>query len=464
MLEVPSLAFLAFAAALCCLWYRLAPPRRWVLLLAANAVFCLSIDAGAFFAVAGASAAVWYAAPRAVPGHGRHADAWLAAGLAAALVPLVLLKYSGMLAAGLTQLYKPFGLSYYSLQLAGYLLDVRRQRIAPEPRFARVWCYAGFFLSLTQGPFNRYDSLMPQLDASPAQFSAQRLVFGAQRCAWGYFKKYAVADRAAVVVSAAFADPASFDRSQLVFAMVMYAFQLYADFSGYTDMMLGIGEALGLRLPENFRQPFLAASVRELWTRWHISLSQWFRDYLYIPLGGSRRGAVRRDGNLLLTSLVSGLWHGANWTFLVWGALQGLCQMAENHMPEPWRRRRTAWTRAVGIPLNFAVFVVTFTIFRASSLDNAAAYFRGILHQAGSEVFAQYWLLGLTSRLDLLLLVLGVAAVAAVDVLHECGFRLRAALSAAPRGVRWAVYECAIFAFLLMARFYTASGFLYARF
>ena len=240
--------------------------------------------------------------------------------------------------------------------------------------------------------------------------------------------------------------------------------QLYADFSGYTDIVLGVGEVLGLHLPENFRQPFFSASVKELWARWHISLSQWFRDYVYIPLGGNRKGIARRDANLLLTFLVSGLWHGANWTFLVWGGLHGLCQVAEDHMPAPLRKRKSLPLRIVGVPLTFAIFVTTFTIFRTSSLGNAAAYFAGILHNPGHEVFAQYWLLGLTSKLELLLLLLGIALLVLVDVLHECGLHLRAWVNAAPRPVRWAVYEFAIFAFLLMASFYSNTGFLYARF
>ncbi|MFZ2702141.1 MAG: MBOAT family O-acyltransferase, partial [Gemmiger qucibialis] len=309
-----------------------------------------------------------------------------------------------------------------------------------------------------------YNTLMPQLEAAPKTFETQRLVSGLQRSAWGYFKKFAIADRAAIVVSAAFADPASFDRSQLIFATVMYSFQLYADFSGYTDIVLGMGEILGLHLPENFRQPFFSASVKELWARWHISLSQWFRDYVYIPLGGNRKGIARRDANLLLTFLVSGLWHGANWTFLVWGGLHGLCQVAEDHMPAPLRKRKSLPLRIVGVPLTFAIFVTTFTIFRTSSLGNAAAYFAGILHNPGHEVFAQYWLLGLTSKLELLLLLLGIALLVLVDVLHECGLHLRAWVNAAPRPVRWAVYEFAIFAFLLMASFYSNTGFLYARF
>ena len=242
MFSVTSLGFLPFMALFVCLWYRVPQPSRWKLVLAANAVFCLSIDIGAFFAVALATAVVWQAAQHAQPEQPSRRG-WLALGLAAALLPLLVLKYNNILIPNLRDLYKPFGLAYYSLQLAGYLLDVWHGRTAPTPSYARLWCYAGFFLSLTQGPFNRYNTLMPQLEAAPKTFETQRLVSGLQRSAWGYFKKFAIADRAAIVVSAAFADPASFDRSQLIFATVMYSFQLYADFSGYTDIVLGMGES-----------------------------------------------------------------------------------------------------------------------------------------------------------------------------------------------------------------------------
>lgn len=294
MFSVTSLGFLPFMALFVCLWYHVPQPSRWKLVLAANAVFCLSIDIGAFFAVAPchgsgvagrAACAARAAQPPRVAGTGAGRSPAAAAGAQ-------IQRHAG---AGLRDLYKPFGLAYYSLQLAGYMLDVWHGRTAPTPSYARLWCYAGFFLSLTQGPFNRYNTLMPQLEAAPKTFETQRLISGLQRSAWGYFKKFAIADRAAIVVSAAFADPASFDRSQLIFATVMYSFQLYADFSGYTDIVLGMGEILGLHLPENFRQPFFSASVKELWARWHISLSQWFRDYVYIPLGGNRK-AARRDG------------------------------------------------------------------------------------------------------------------------------------------------------------------------
>lgn len=460
MFSVTSLGFLPFMALFVCLWYRVPQPSRWKLVLAANAVFCLSIDIGAFFAVALATAVVWQAAQHAQPEQPNRRG-WLALGLAAALLPLLVLKYSGMLMPGLRDLYKPFGLAYYSLQLAGYLLDVWHGRTAPTPSYARLWCYAGFFLSLTQGPFNRYNTLMPQLEAAPKTFETQRLVSGLQRSAWGYFKKFAIADRAAIVVSAAFADPASFDRSQLIFATVMYSFQLYADFSGYTDIVLGMGEILGLHLPENFRQPFFADSVKDIWARWHISLSQWLRDYIYIPLGGSRCSKARKDGNLIITFLVSGLWHGAGLTYLVWGGLHGLCQAAENHLPP---RRPGKLRHALRVAGTFCILAGAFVIFRASSLANAAELFKGILCNGGHAVFSNYWELGLTSLQEEILLYAGIAILLAVDAAHEGGVSLRTKIAALPTPARWAVYEVCIFVFLFMGRFLGGGSFLYARY
>ena len=460
MFSVTSLGFLPFMALFACLWYRVPQPSRWKLVLAANAVFCLSIDIGAFFAVALATAVVWQAAQHAQPEQPSRRG-WLALGLAAALLPLLVLKYSGMLAPGLRDLYKPFGLAYYSLQLAGYLLDVWHGRTAPTPSYARLWCYAVFFLSLTQGPFNRYNNLMPQLEADPKTFETQRFVSGLQRSAWGYFKKFAIADRAAIVVSAAFADPASFDRSQLIFATVMYSFQLYADFSGYTDIVLGMGEILGLHLPENFRQPFFADSVKDIWARWHISLSQWLRDYIYIPLGGSRCSKARKDGNLIITFLVSGLWHGAGLTYLVWGGLHGLCQAAENHLPP---RRPGKLRHALRVAGTFCILAGAFVIFRASSLANAAELFKGILCNGGHAVFSNYWELGLTSLQEEILLYAGIAILLAVDAAHERGVSLRTKIAVLPTPARWAVYEVCIFVFLFMGRFLGGGSFLYARY
>ena len=309
MLTVGSFGFILFAALLAGLWRVTPQPRRWQLMLAASLVFYLSLDWQGCLLLCLMTLLVWQAAL-----HLRGSPRWFYVGLAGALAPLTLLKLrpAALLLGQAFSLRiwdvsvpQVLGIGYFSLQLTSYLVDVRRGKQEPESQYARLLCFASFFLSITQGPFNRYGELMPQLDAAaPQPGQWQR---GAQRCFWGYFKKLAVADRAALAVNAAFADPSAYDRSQLFLCAVLYVFQLYADFSGYTDIVLGAGEMLGLPLPENFRQPFLAATIRELWDRWHISLSRWLKDYVYIPLGGSRCSAARRDGNIIATFLVSGL-------------------------------------------------------------------------------------------------------------------------------------------------------------
>ena len=463
MLTVGTIGFTLFIVLLAGLWRVFPQPRRWQLMLAASLVFYLSLDWQGCILLCLMTLLVWQAAL-----HLRGSPRWFYAGLAGALAPLLLLKLRPV-ALLLGQAFslriwdvsvlQVLGLSYFSLQLISYLVDVRRGNVEPEPQFARLLCFASFFLSITQGPFNRYAELMPQLDtAAPAPGQWKR---GAQRLFWGYFKKLAIADRAALAVNAAFADPANFDRSQLLLCAVLYAFQLYADFSGYTDIVLGAGEMLGLTLPENFRQPFLAATIRELWDRWHISLSRWLKDYVYIPLGGSRCSAARRNGNIIATFLVSGLWHGAGLTYLLWGFAHGALQALENHLP--WRKAITRGrARLVGIAGTFTLFVIIFTVFRASSLASAAAYFSGILHNGGHKAFSNFWELGLTSRQEQLLLFFGIALLIAVDLAHERGLHLRDRLAAAPRPLRWAVYEGALFLFLFMGYFLGSGGFLYA--
>lgn len=467
MLAVSSPGFVVFAAVLVGLWHLCKQEKRWLLMLAANAAFYLSLDWQGFIVLVVCTLLVWQCALRA-----REKRGWFAAGLTFALVPLLLLKYYVAAAGGLQAMVglrlwqpavlQPLGIGYFTLQLTSYLADVRRGTLMAERSFARVFCFASFFLSITQGPFNRYGELMPQLEA-PVRWNEKRVRCGAARCFWGYFKKVVVADRAAVVVAAAFANPMNFDRTQLLLATVLYSFQLYADFSGYSDIVLGVGQMMGLRLPENFRQPFLSATVKELWSRWHISLSRWLKDYVYIPLGGSRCSAKRRDANLILTFLVSGLWHGAGLTYLLWGFLQGGLQALENHLP--WRRAITrGWARLVGIAGTFSLFVLTFTVFRASSLGNAMQYFYGILHNSGHDALSNYWELGLATRQEQVFLFVGVAILIVGDIVQECHVPLLDKLAAAPRPVRWIFYEAALFVFLLMGYFLGGGGFLYARY
>lgn len=454
MIAVTTPGFVLFAALLAGLWFACAPPRRWQLLLAANLVFYAVLSPRALPVLLASTFLVWWCARRAA------SDGPFYMGLAAALLPLALLKYLPAALGWQGTLANALGLGYFTMQLVGYLCDVRRGKILAEEKYLRVLCYASFFLSITQGPFNRYDKLMPQLDR-PTKWDGTRARRGVQRSAWGYFKKLAIADRAAVVTDLVFADPAAFDRTQLLLACFLFAMQLYADFSGYTDIVLGVGEVLGLDLPENFRQPYLADSIKDLWSRWHISLSQWLRDYIYIPLGGGRVGAAKKDRNILLTFLVSGLWHGAGLTYLVWGAVHGVCQAVENHLPP---RRGGKLRHALRVLVTFCIMAGSEVIFRAATLGDAFAFFKGIVCNGGHAALSQYWKLGLTSMQELVMLFAGIAALIAVDIAHERGVSLRCWVAALPTPARWAVYEGCIFAFLFLGRFLGGGSFLYARF
>lgn len=455
MIAVTAPGFVLFAALLAGLWYVCPPPRRWQLLLGANLVFYAVLCPLALPVLLSCALFVWWCARR-IAGNRRT----FYVGIAAALLPLAVLKYLPAALGWQWTLASALGLGYFTLQLVGYLCDVERGVVTPEEKYARVLCYASFFLSITQGPFNRYGDLMPQLDR-PTKWDGARAWHGVQRSAWGYFKKLAVADRAAVAADSVFANPAAFDRTQLLLGAFLFAIQLYADFSGYTDIVLGVGEVLGLDLPENFRQPYFADSIKDLWSRWHISLSHFLRDYVYIPLGGGRKGAAKKDRNLILTFLVSGLWHGAGLTYLVWGAVHGVCQAVENHLPprKPGRVRHL-----LHVACTFCIMVGSEVIFRAATLGDAAAYFKGIACNGGHNAFSNYWEIGLTSMQELLMLGVGIVILFAVDVAHERGVSLRAKVAALPTPARWAVYEVCIFAFLFLGRFLGGGSFLYARF
>jgi alginate O-acetyltransferase complex protein AlgI len=225
-------------------------------------------------------------------------------------------------------LWLPVGISFYTLQSAGYLIDVHRGDVEPETHLGHFALFTAYFGKLTSGPIERAGHLLPQFRRSHS-LDASYLFSGLRLMLWGMFKKVVVADRLAVYVNAVYGNPGGYAGWTIVIATLFSAAHIYSDFSGYSDIAVGVARLFGLEVIQNFRQPYLASSVSEFWRRWHISLSTWFRDYLYIPLGGSRVPRWRRDLNILIVFLVSGLWHGAAWTFVVWGALHGVYLILE---------------------------------------------------------------------------------------------------------------------------------------
>ncbi|MBQ7544196.1 MAG: MBOAT family protein [Synergistaceae bacterium] len=284
------------------------------------------------------------------------------------------------------QLLLPVGISFYTFQTLGYVIDVYRGDVKAERNF---WVYAtfiSFFPQLVAGPIERTNNLLPQIKAVH-EFRYEQAAYGIKLMTWGFFKKLCVADVLAVYVDKVFADVYSYKGFALVLAVFFFTVQIYCDFSGYSDIARGCSKMLGIELMENFKSPYFSASVKEFWSRWHISLSTWFRDYVYIPLGGNRCGKLRHNVNLMVTFLVSGLWHGADWTFVVWGAVHGLAQVAENALGV---RREVhgvmRWLRVAG---TFAFVMLAWVFFRAGSL-NDAVYVAGNLFTGLSDVKAYF--------------------------------------------------------------------------
>jgi D-alanyl-lipoteichoic acid acyltransferase DltB (MBOAT superfamily) len=347
----------------------------------------------------------------------------------------------------------PIGLSFHTFQAMSYTIEVFRGRQRAERHFGIYALYVMFYPQLVAGPIERPQNLLHQF-REHYRFDAERVVRGFQRMLWGGFKKIVVADRLGLLVDAVYDAPRLHDGPTLVAATVFFAFQIYADFSGYSDIAIGAAEVMGFRLMTNFRAPYRSRSVGEFWRRWHISLSTWFRDYVYVPLGGSRTPLARQCFNLLVTFGVSGLWHGANWTYVVWGLLNGGFVIVERL----WQERRPARPSQslAACFLTFAAICVTWIFFRARNLEDAVyvlghlgAHWPALATVAGRARFLGSFgvpMIGLVVSLAALFLMHGV------DLFTGDG-DIQRVLSARPGWQRWGVYYGLTAAIFLFGRF-----------
>lgn len=212
----------------------------------------------------------------------------------------------------------PVGISFYTFQALGYTMDVYRDEISAEKNFFRYALFVSFFPQLVAGPIERSKNLLNQLKV-PAKFNVERAKWGLLTMAWGLFLKLVIADNIAPLVDSFYENAQEHSAMALLTVTILFAFQIYCDFQGYTQLAIGSALVLGIRINENFNTPYLAGSIKDFWRRWHISLTSWFTDYLYIPLGGSRKGKLRKQLNTMLVFLCSGLWHGAAWHYIAWG-------------------------------------------------------------------------------------------------------------------------------------------------
>ncbi|HYD48948.1 MAG TPA: MBOAT family protein [Terriglobales bacterium] len=283
----------------------------------------------------------------------------------------------------------PVGISFYTFQSMAYVIDVYRGDAKPVDSFLDYATYVSYFPQLVAGPIERAAHLVPQL-VNPARVTPSRFHTGIMLILVGFAKKVLIADSVAVEVDHIFSNASEMSSGMLLRGAYLFTFQIYGDFSGYSDIARGVSELLGVRLMINFNQPYLSQSVTEFWRRWHISLSTWLRDYLYIPLGGNRYGSLLTYRNLMLTMLIGGLWHGANWTFVVWGGLHGAALGLERALgigpkkgEEGMRTRHFEPLGVLGTLLTFHFAALCWIFFRAPDIGTALSYIAGIVPMTG---------------------------------------------------------------------------------
>lgn len=264
----------------------------------------------------------------------------------------------------------PIGISFFTFQALGYMWDVYYKRVEPENDFLTYALFISFFPSILSGPINKASLVIPQLKKLRTYFDYPKAVEGMKMLLWGMFMKVVVADRLALYVDTVLPNYENYTGLSCFIASILYTIQIYCDFGGYSLMAIGVGKTLGFELTENFRRPYFATSVTDFWHRWHISLSTWLKDYIYIPMGGSRCSKARNYWNIFVTFLVSGVWHGANWTYIVWGCLHGFCQIVEK-MLGLQKCDRGPFVKAVRIIITFLLVNFAWIFFRMPTLADA---------------------------------------------------------------------------------------------
>ena len=376
----------------------------------------------------------------------------------------------------------PVGISFYTFQALSYIMDVYRGKIEAEKNPFRYALFVSFFPQLVAGPIERSTSLLPQLRKLDEirLWNPDRIRDGLVMMLWGYFMKLVIADRLALFVDPVFDGYAGSSGTALLVGAVLFAFQIYCDFASYSIIAVGSARIMGVVLMENFNAPYLAISIKDFWRRWHISLSTWFRDYLYIPLGGSRKGKLRTYCNLMLTFLVSGLWHGAGMHYVLWGGLHGLYQVLENVWKSArdklWGHAGKSGSRKTGLPgmlckglLTFAAVDFAWIFFRADSLSAGVQI---CLQIARDFSFAALWdgslfALG-PGRLEMGIAVAALVVLLAADLIRYCrDQQLHEWIGHRCLFVRWTIYLllfAAIYVFGIYGPAYDASQFIYFQF
>jgi alginate O-acetyltransferase complex protein AlgI len=475
-----SLEFFIFFPIVVALHYILPHRYRWVLLLLSSCYFYM-VFVPVYILILGFTIVIDYFAGRLleyIP-HGRNRKIFLIASIIANVGVLAVFKYYNFLNENLTILLKgfsvqnpvpylsillPIGLSFHTFQAMSYTFEVYRGHQKAEKHFGIYALYVMFFPQLVAGPIERPQNMLHQFHEKHI-IDYQRIADGLKQIVWGLFKKVVIADRLSEYVNIVYNNPTDYQGPHLLLATVFFSFQIYCDFSGYSDIAIGTAKILGYNLMVNFRRPYLSQSIHEFWQRWHISLSTWFRDYLYISLGGNRVSVPRHYFNLFFVFLVSGLWHGANYTFIIWGALHGF-YLVFARLTKPVRDRINKFTGLSNFPKVFTLYqgfltyiLATFAwiFFRAKSMHDALYIIKNMFHW---ETFSNLNLFKF--RVDLYLSLALIIILFLFDGFEE-KIKISEKLSISPSIVRWTVYAASIIALVVLG-VWKSADFIYFQF
>lgn len=477
-----SVSFGIFIIIVFILYYLVPHKYRWIFLLAASYVFYMNLHIGYGILLLATTALTYVLARKLEQAQTTSAKRLC---LLEGILPLVLIllfyktanpiigRLNLLIDAGrltmqplTVKILLPAGVSFYFFQSMGYLIDVYKGKIRAERHFGYYALFVSFFPQLLAGPIGRADSLLPQYKKK-RPFDYSRVTYGLKLMTWGYFKKLVIADVFAGVVNKIYNDVHAYVGLVFIIVTVMFAIEIYCDFSGYSDIAIGCARLFGIDLMTNFKSPYFSFTIKEFWSRWHISLSTWFRDYVYIPLGGNRVPRWRNCLNLLITFLVSGFWHGSSLTYILWGGIHGVLQVIETFIYPKKRKgvevkRKKHWWQLL---LTFTLLCFTWIFFRANSIQDAMWIISRLFWDAsrpGSYLQTAIVCLGI-SPIALMGMALSVLTLAAYDfasLKHD----VIAAFSRQKFFIRWPVYVLFLVIIALFAPKGVATEFIYFQF
>ncbi len=472
-MQFVSFAFLLLLPVVAFINYIIPRKYRYIWLLVVSIAFYLSIDLKAAAVMAGCVVITYFSAliMDRVSGEDTSSRGWAAG---AVLAISVVLEIAAMLVFRSGKVMGAIGISFYMLKATGYLIDVYRREQVAEKNFLKLALFVSFFPQVVSGPIDRAGNLMPQF-SYPVTVDFDRLRDGFLQMLWGYFLKLVIADRLAVYVNTVFDAPLELEGTLVAIGTIFYSFEIYCDFAGYSAIAIGCAKILGIDVMKNFDSPYMAKSIAEFWRRWHISLSTWLRDYVYIPLGGNRKGTLRKYINVLIVFAVSGIWHGSALTFLVWGLLHALYQII-GFVTMPLRDklvdvlkidRQGLSHRTVKTLLTFLLVNLAWVFFRAPSLTDALLVIKKSF-EFTPWVFTDGSLfeLGLSQR-SFNVGVFGIVLLIIMDILAFNGVEIRDKIIRQSIWYRWAIMIAgilAVFIFGIWGAGYDAASFIYQQF